>query len=262
MLTGRHPFETSLRMVVFDMLVFAGADVRSERVGRPASTARTARSGVHTLARAVAAGGTVNGPDGRDHGRLARRDRSKRPHSGVPFRLAARLVKGQIAGLVRTPRGKVRPVNQREVSVSEVDDFLAEVLPRQRSAEHALVNGDAGPRRAFWSEREPVTILGAVRDALNRQEVEEAFDWLEKLFSNGEGDLEVVAAGASGDMGYIVGYERTAASVAGEPQPGFELRVTLIFRREDGEWRAVHRHADPRVQGEAAVERVRNLANQ
>jgi ketosteroid isomerase-like protein len=180
----------------------------------------------------------------------------------MPLRVTARMVEGQVAGLVRTPPGKVRPVSQREVYVSEVDDFLETVLPRQLAAERALVNGDAGPRRAFWSEREPVTILGAARDALNKQEVAEAFDWLEKLLSNGEGDLEVVAAGASGDMGYIVGYERTAASVAGEPQPGFELRVTLIFRREDGEWRAVHRHADPRVQGQAAVERARELAHQ
>jgi ketosteroid isomerase-like protein len=143
--------------------------------------------------------------------------------------------------------------------MSEVDEFLAAVLPRQRSAENALVNGDAGPRRAFWSEREPVTILGAVRDALNRQEVDVAFDWLAKLFGGGEADLEVVAADASGNLGYIVGYERTAALIAGERQPDFELRVTLIFRREDGEWRAVHRHADPRIQGQPAVERVRDL---
>jgi ketosteroid isomerase-like protein len=146
--------------------------------------------------------------------------------------------------------------------VSEVDDFLAEVLPRQRSAEHAIVNGDAGPRRAFWSEREPVTILGAARDALNRQEVEEAFDALEKLFSDGQAELEVIAAGASGDLGYIVGYEHDRASLDGAQPADIDLRVTLIFRRENGEWRAVHRHADPHIQGQPAVERARELLNQ
>ena len=146
--------------------------------------------------------------------------------------------------------------------MSEVDDFLAEVLPRQRSVEHALVNGDPGPRRAFWSEREPVTILGAGRNALNRREVDEVADKLAQMFTAGEGELEVIAAGASGDLGYIVGFERTAASIAGEPQPDWELRVTLIFRREDGEWRAVHRHADPRVPDQPAVERARQLLNQ
>ena len=145
--------------------------------------------------------------------------------------------------------------------MGEVDDFLAAVLPRQRSAEQALVNGDAGPRRAFWSQQEPITILGAGRNALNRQEVDEVFDSLEKLFANGEAELDVIAAGASGDLGYIVGFELATASIAGEPQPAFELRVTLIFRREDGEWRAIHRHADPRVPGQPAVERARELLN-
>jgi ketosteroid isomerase-like protein len=143
--------------------------------------------------------------------------------------------------------------------MSEVDDFLAAVLPRQNAVETALVNGDAGPRRVFWSEREPVTILGAARDARNRSEIDRAHDWLENLFTDGEIELEIIAAGASGDLGYVVGYERTTASVAGDPRASWELRVTLVFRREDGDWRAVHRHADPRFEGQAAVERVRSL---
>ena len=146
--------------------------------------------------------------------------------------------------------------------MGEVDAFLAAVLPRQQAAETALVNGDADPRRAFWSEREPVTIWGAGRDTRNRRETNEALDALEKLFSDGQAELEVIAAGASGDLGYIVGYEHNIASVNGAQPAPIDLRVTLVFRREDGEWRAAHRHADPRVQGQAAVERARELLNQ
>lgn len=146
--------------------------------------------------------------------------------------------------------------------MSEVDEFLAAILPRQKAVEEALVNGDARPRREFWSEREPVTILGAGRNALNRREVDDVADKLAQMFTAGEGELEVIAAGASGDLGYIVGYERTTAAISGEQQPEWELRVTLIFRREDGEWRAVHRHADPRTPGQPAVERARELLNQ
>ena len=56
---------------------------------------------------------------------------------------------------------------------------------------------------------------------------------------------DVTAAGVSGDLGYVVGAEHSKASVGGEAPAPIALRVTLIFRREDGEWKEVHRHADP-----------------
>ncbi len=40
-------------------------------------------------------------------------------------------------------------------------------------------------------------------------------------------------------MAYTLGFERFNASIAGRP-----VRVTHIYRREDGEWKIVHRHAD------------------
>jgi ketosteroid isomerase-like protein len=54
----------------------------------------------------------------------------------------------------------------------------------------------------------------------------------------------VVAAGVSGDLAYVVGFERIANSVVGVPVGPYTLRVTHIFRREQGEWRIAHRHAD------------------
>jgi ketosteroid isomerase-like protein len=35
--------------------------------------------------------------------------------------------------------------------------------------------------------------------------------------------------------------------VGGLPEQDWSLRVTLVFRREEGEWQLVHRHADPLV---------------
>lgn len=142
--------------------------------------------------------------------------------------------------------------------MSQVDDFLAAVLPRQREVETALHRGDADPRKKFWSDQEPVTVLGAARTARNRAEVNDLFDRLASRFSNGEpAELEVIAAGASGDLGYVVGYEHTTASVGGAPPAPYDLRVTLIFRRENGQWRAVHRHADPVTAGQRPVEELR-----
>ena len=51
-------------------------------------------------------------------------------------------------------------------------------------------------------------------------------------------------AGASGDLAYTVGYEHITVSMDGASVAPLTLRVTHLYRREDGEWKTVHRHAD------------------
>jgi len=130
--------------------------------------------------------------------------------------------------------------------MDDVDEFLAAVLPRQRQADRALLNGNSEPRKMLWSHKDPVTVLGAAKTVSGWPEVGSLFDWLASNFSNGDlYELEVTAAGVSGDLGYVLGAEHSRASVGGEAPAEIALRVTLIFRRENGEWKEVHRHADP-----------------
>jgi ketosteroid isomerase-like protein len=49
----------------------------------------------------------------------------------------------------------------------------------------------------------------------------------------------------SGDLAYTAGHERARASFDGGPIDPIRLRVTHLYRRENGEWKIVHRHADP-----------------
>ena len=71
------------------------------------------------------------------------------------------------------------------------------------------------------------------------------FRWVASRFSNvSDYRLELVAAGASGDLAYTVGYEHSTGSVDGGPAQPNKLRVTHVYRRENGEWRIVHRHGD------------------
>jgi len=128
--------------------------------------------------------------------------------------------------------------------MSERDDFLAWVNSQLRDAEIAVHKGDAAPRRAIWAHQEPVTLFGAVKSAVGRSEVEDLFSMLEQTFSGCTSyNFEVVAADVIGDMAYTVGYEHTQAIVRGEPHT-YTLRATQIYRREDGEWKVVHRHGD------------------
>jgi ketosteroid isomerase-like protein len=143
--------------------------------------------------------------------------------------------------------------------MSETDAFLEVTMHRYRDAETALHNGDAGPRKAMWARADPVTLLGAALSASGWEEVEPVFDRLEARFSSCTScDHEVIAAGASGDLAYIVAFEHTTASVGDSPPLPYSLRATTVFRREDGDWKVVHRHADP-VPSENAAELVQRL---
>jgi ketosteroid isomerase-like protein len=127
-----------------------------------------------------------------------------------------------------------------------VDDFTSTVIPRLRDEVLALHNGDVAPRIALWSHNEPVTLFGAELTSRGWAQVESAFHRLAASFSGGQScEYEVLAAAASGDLGYVVAIERSvAASGAGEPVT-YALRVTTVFRREGGDWKVVHRHGDP-----------------
>ncbi|MBA2528457.1 MAG: nuclear transport factor 2 family protein [Euzebyales bacterium] len=128
--------------------------------------------------------------------------------------------------------------------MSERDDFLTWVESRLKKAEIAMHNGDAAPRRAIWSQRDPVTVLGAWKSATGQQEIRDLFAELEATFSSCTSySLEIIAADVVGDMAYTVGYEHTQAAVNGQPR-SYSLRATQIYRRVDGEWKVVHRHAD------------------
>jgi ketosteroid isomerase-like protein len=129
--------------------------------------------------------------------------------------------------------------------MSDLDDFLATTLARQVQAEEALHNGDPEPRLAMWSTKDPVTLLGAVQSASGWDEVSRLFRWLGSGFSNcTDYRFELLAAGVSGDLAYTVGYEHTTVAWDGTPLDPYTLRVTHVYRREDGQWRIVHRHAD------------------
>jgi ketosteroid isomerase-like protein len=130
--------------------------------------------------------------------------------------------------------------------MSELQEFLDSFIPQQRAAEKVIHDGDASARLALWTEQDPATLLGAAMPCLSgAAEVRAAFLTVASWFSDCTSyDFEVVAAGVSGDLAYTVGFEHTTASVEGEPRT-YTLRATHVYRREHGQWRIVHRHADP-----------------
>lgn len=130
--------------------------------------------------------------------------------------------------------------------MGELEDFLTSMMSRQIEAEETIHNGDAGPRMELWTRNDPVTLFGAMGmcdsgwDAVSR-----TFRWVASRFSDCTAySFELVAAGASGDLAYTVGFERATLSVDGGPPSSTTLRVTHVYRREEGTWKIVHRHGD------------------
>jgi ketosteroid isomerase-like protein len=128
--------------------------------------------------------------------------------------------------------------------MDERESFLDWVRTRLVPAENALHDGDAAPRLAIWTTHEPVSVLGAWRNAAGPEEVRQLFLDLAADFSDFRSyDLELVACDVVGDAAYTAALEHTQTSVRGEPRT-YTLRATQVYRREDGEWKVCHRHGD------------------
>jgi len=130
--------------------------------------------------------------------------------------------------------------------MNDRDEFLDSFLPRQIEAEEAIHDGDPGPRMELWSKADPVSLFGAWGPCKSGwAELSRTFQWVASRFSNGVAyRFELLAADVVGDMAYTVGYEHASASVDGGPVEPNTLRVTHIYRRENGDWKIVHRHGD------------------
>ena len=128
--------------------------------------------------------------------------------------------------------------------MTDRDEFRAWVESTLYDAERALHNGDSAPRRALWSRNEPVSVLGAWRNAHGQLELDELFTALGDSFSDCTAyAFDLQAYDVVGDMAYTAGLEHTSASVEGQPRT-YTLRATQVYRRESGEWRVAHRHGD------------------
>ena len=132
---------------------------------------------------------------------------------------------------------------------SSFDDFLH----HRRRVAAAFVNGDPRPLRDISSMSNPATILGpgggAEQGATRVIEVNEAAS---RQFHGGTTDLQILHSGASGDLAYWTGFQNANVRVEGKDQPvPMKLRVTEVFRREGGEWKLIHRHADPHAEAQS-----------
>jgi ketosteroid isomerase-like protein len=119
-------------------------------------------------------------------------------------------------------------------------------MKRRAEAAQSYVNGDAAPLGRIVTQQAPATFFGPKGDVEKGPEhVFSVYESDATHFVSGETDFEILHVGASGDLAYWVGLQHARARLQGKPgDVPMSLRVTEIFRRENGAWKLVHRHAD------------------
>ena len=115
-------------------------------------------------------------------------------------------------------------------------------------ASDEFLKGNPEPVKKLWSRREDVSLANPYGPPVRGwEQVAGTMEHASSLRSDGEFvGFEVVAKYVTPELAYVVQIERAEAKVGGrEKITPYALRTTMIFRPEDGEWKVVHRHADP-----------------
>jgi ketosteroid isomerase-like protein len=133
--------------------------------------------------------------------------------------------------------------------MAELDD-LDSTIERYHQADREIIRGTAEPYKTVYSHREDATLANPFGGVWRGwKQVSEALDRAASVYRDGQFTaIENLAKHVTPDLAYMVEIERYSAKVAGSAKVSqLALRTTSILRREDGEWKVVHRHADPRT---------------
>ena len=130
--------------------------------------------------------------------------------------------------------------------MAAVDD-LDRVIEQYHQALEEFSIGNPDPVKEFYSTRDDVAIANPFFPLTRgREQVVERLERSVQNFRDGEVGFQNVVKWVSGELACLVELEEWRTKVGGrENVTPFTLRVTTLFRLEDGEWKVVHRHADP-----------------
>ncbi|HUA48540.1 MAG TPA: nuclear transport factor 2 family protein [Solirubrobacteraceae bacterium] len=135
---------------------------------------------------------------------------------------------------------------------TEFEEFVARCV---EGLSHQ-VRGDSPPFQEVWSHADDVSILGAVGSYAQGWEnvsahlfgASRSLDWTGL-------SVQRLLTSASGDLAVTVVLEHMTREVDGKPDAR-TLRTTQAYRRENGEWRLILRHANPVGPDDEARERA------
>jgi ketosteroid isomerase-like protein len=159
-----------------------------------------------------------------------------------------KLVIGSILGMALSILAISNTLSQISAAGGEDSSFQA-FLPRFEEATSRFINGDPGLWKENASHRDDVTLMGGW--GAYEKGWDDAGAWYARAAarfreSGAKVKIEYLASAVSGDLAYTVTIERSEVRLVDQEKPApMALRVTQLFRREEGDWKLIHRHADP-----------------
>ena len=130
-------------------------------------------------------------------------------------------------------------------------ESFADFMRRREAAAQAYVTGDPQPLGDIVAQDGAATFFGPRGGQVSgAKEVWHRYETDASAFApGGRTNFEILDMAAGDDVAYWVGLQRASVVMgdAAEPAP-MDLRITEVFRRENGTWRMVHRHADTQTE--------------
>lgn len=123
-----------------------------------------------------------------------------------------------------------------------------EVVERYHAMMDHFARGDSGPAKQFFSRQSDVTIANPFGPTVaGREAVERAVDAAAANYRDGRAvRFETIAKLVTPELALLHEVEHLESKIGGRDDiVALSLRVTSVFRPEDGAWKLVHRHADP-----------------
>ena len=144
----------------------------------------------------------------------------------------------------------------KRMVVDTVEDDVDELIERYFRAQGEFLRGNPEPVKDLFSHREDVTLANPYGPPVRGwDEVSKSIEHAASLRRDGTFvEWQIVAKYVTAELAYVLQIERAEAKVgAREEITPLAVRSTMIFRpEEDGNWKIVHRHADPITTEQAA----------
>jgi len=133
------------------------------------------------------------------------------------------------------------------MSNEDLDASVTATIARLHAAMAKVANGDVSEIKALYSHSDDATsFYGWGGYEKGWQAVSQRWDWAGVQFKGGTVRYENVSTVITAELFYVTDIEAFENQRVADTADitGWSNRVTHIFRKEDGEWRLLHRHGN------------------